>query len=191
MKLLNIKTFLYHSWGFSLRGRVISYATSAKAFLQITPLLHEIIVGSMLGDLTAERPNSNRNTRLIFKQSAAHKEYIDHLFSLFTLYCGSKPIVLSRFDSRLNRMKTYVSIKFQTFSLPCFNVYKELFYNADGVKIVPSNIMDLLTARGLAYWFMDPSPGWDSLMINPFSLKESGVLNTLMTFSLRHLKVKL
>src|SRR4051812_35522710 len=146
MKLLNIKTFLYHSWGFSLRGRVIFYATSAKALLQITPLLHEIIVGSMLGDLTAERPNSNRNTRLIFKQSAAHKDYIDHLFSLFTLYCGSKPIGLSRFDSRPNRMKTYKSIKFQTFSLPSFNIYKELFYNADGVKIVPSNIKDLLTA---------------------------------------------
>jgi len=120
MKLLQMKTFFIHSW-------VRYYRASAKALLQITPLLDEVIVGAILGDLTAERPSNKHNTRLIFKQSTVNQKYIDHLFSLFMEYCGSKPINLSRFDSRPNRMKTYYSVKFQTLSLPCLNVYREFF----------------------------------------------------------------
>lgn len=52
-------------------------------------------------------------------------------------------------------MKEYGAVKFNTLSLPCFNVFRELFYNSDGIKIIPSNLEDLLTARGLAYWYMD------------------------------------
>jgi hypothetical protein len=35
--------------------------------------------------------------------------------------------------------------------LPCFNVYRELFYDANKKKIVPENIRELLTPRGLAF----------------------------------------
>ena len=38
--------------------------------------------------------------------------------------------------------------------LPCFNYLWDLFYK-DKIKIVPSNIGDLLTEVGLAYWIMD------------------------------------
>ena len=34
--------------------------------------------------------------------------------------------------------------------LPCFNEYRELFYELN-VKIVPANIYELLTPRGLAF----------------------------------------
>ena len=62
---------------------------------------------------------------------------------------------MSNFDNRPNKMKEYTSIKFQTLSLPCFNKYRELFYNLDGVKFIPKNLENLLTERGLAYWIMD------------------------------------
>jgi hypothetical protein len=39
--------------------------------------------------------------------------------------------------------------------LPCFNVYRELFYDANKKKIVPENIRELLTPRGLAFWIQD------------------------------------
>lgn len=38
--------------------------------------------------------------------------------------------------------------------LPCFNEFRELFYKL-GKKIIPVNIYDLLTPRGLAFWRMD------------------------------------
>ena len=60
---------------------------------------------------------------------------------------------MSKFDNRPNKMKEYSSIKFQTLSLPCFNKYRELFYNQEGIKYIPSNLE--LTERGLAYWIMD------------------------------------
>jgi hypothetical protein len=62
---------------------------------------------------------------------------------------------MSKFDSRPDKMKEYSAIKFVTLSLPCFNVYRELFYNSEDKKVLPDNLEELLTARGLAYWIMD------------------------------------
>ena len=123
---------------------------SKKAHLQITKELDEILIGTMLGDLTAEKPKQNSNTRLHFKQSIINKVYIDHLFDIFKEYCGSKPLVMSKFDKRANKQKTYSAIKFQTLSLPCFNRYRDLFYQ-NNLKIVPLNLDELLTAKGLSY----------------------------------------
>nr|YP_009327800.1 hypothetical protein [Epichloe typhina]APB96758.1 hypothetical protein [Epichloe typhina] len=39
--------------------------------------------------------------------------------------------------------------------LPCFNVYRKLFYDLNKKKIVPDNIKELLTPSGLAFWIMD------------------------------------
>lgn len=113
------------------------YRTSTKAHLQVPSYLDEIIIGTMLGDLTAERPNENCNTRLQFKQSTKNIEYINHMFSLFEEYCGSKPIIMAKFDNRPSKLKEYSAIKFQTLSLPCFNKYREIFYDYRGKKIIP------------------------------------------------------
>ena len=136
-------------------GTTRMYKTSKKANLLVTNLLDEIIIGCMLGDLSAEKPSVNSNTRIQFKQSLKNKLYIEHLYSLFQEYCGSQPLILSNFDSRPNKMKEYKAIKFQTLSLPCFNYYREIFYNKEGTKIVPENLENILTAKGLAYWVMD------------------------------------
>jgi hypothetical protein len=121
-----------------------------KLNLKLTLEQIEIINGSMLGDLHAERRNNNCNTRLQFRYSKINAEYVNHLYSIFKEFTGSSPIDLSYFDNRENKQKTYNSLKFQTFSLPCFNVFRETFYNEEGQKIVPLNIEDLLSARGLA-----------------------------------------
>lgn len=60
-----------------------NYRISKKIHLTVPHDLHQIIIGSFLGDLTAERPNTNCNTRLQFKQSLINKEYIYHLYNLF------------------------------------------------------------------------------------------------------------
>jgi len=130
---------------------VRNYRTSPKAHLQLSPELTEIIVGSLLGDLCAERKNLNSNTRLQFKQSTINEVYIRSLYSLFKEFCGSEPKILSKFDSRASKFKEYQAIKFQTLSLPCFNLFREMFYNSEGIKIVPSNLGELLSPRGLAY----------------------------------------
>ncbi len=61
--------------------------------------------------------------------------------------------------------------------MPCFNYYKNLFYISDGLKIVPSNIQDLLTPRGLAYWIMvDGSIQNKGLHLNTYGFTYQDVL---------------
>ena len=127
------------------------YRKSVKSNLTISSDLEDIIIGLILGDLHAEKINLKSNTRLQFKQSYKNKDYIDHLYSLFEPYCGSKPKAMSYFDSRFNKNKVYNSIRFSTLSLPCFNKFRKMFYNWSGIKFIPYNLDKLLTAKGLSY----------------------------------------
>lgn len=158
------------------------YRTSAKNHLILTSELEEILYGLILGDIHAERRNVNSNTRIQFKQSIKNKAYIDHLYSLFQNYCGSEPKINSSFDSRPNKNKIYSSIKFWSLSLPCFNKFRTMFYNSEGIKILPLNIADLLTARSLAYWIMDDGYKLKNgfyLCTESFSLNENEILKNL------------
>lgn len=127
------------------------YRTSASVHMFVTPFLHEVIMGLMLGDLHVEKPSLKHNARLQFKQSTINTPYITHLYELLIGFCGSPPIWLSYFDKRANKLKVYTSLKLQTLSLPCFNKYRELFYNEFGIKFIPVNISDHFTAVSLAY----------------------------------------
>nr|YP_009710724.1 LAGLIDADG endonuclease type 2 [Amanita phalloides]QFZ98673.1 LAGLIDADG endonuclease type 2 [Amanita phalloides]WLF85178.1 hypothetical protein [Amanita phalloides] len=131
------------------------YRKSAKFDLVLTTELEEIIIGLMLGDLFAEKLKPNSNTRLQFKQSIKNKVYIDHLYSLFKEYCNLEPKITSSIDKRPGKKELNVSIKFWTLSLPCFNQFRELFYNEDGKKFISSKLEDKITAKSLAYWAMD------------------------------------
>jgi len=118
----------------------------------LSPIQREILVGGMLGDLSIYRAKLTHNARLYVQQGAVHTEYLNHLYSVFQNLCSSGPKLSVYLDKRNNT--TYEALRFNTRSLPCFNYYRELFY-PEGIKIVPANIEELLTVRGLAYWAMD------------------------------------
>jgi len=131
------------------------YRKSANYDLELNVELKEIIIGLMLGDLFAEKRNPNSNTRLQFKQSVKNKVYIYHLYSIFKNYCNSLPKITSSIDNRPGKKELNVSIKFWSQSLPCFNQFRELFYDSSGTKHIPYNLEEIITARSLAYWAMD------------------------------------
>jgi len=56
---------------------LVHYRVSTKANLTLPFNLHEIIIGSILGDLFIEKPNKNCNSRCQFKQYIINKERID------------------------------------------------------------------------------------------------------------------
>src|ERR1700730_6229137 len=115
--------------------------------------LKELLIGLLLGDLCAQRRSIKGNTNLHFEQGINHKDYILHLFDLFKIYCRSKPKISERLaDKRTG--KIYTRVQFATLSLPCFNELYLLFYSTSK-KIIPLNIGELLTVRGLAYWAQD------------------------------------
>ena len=131
------------------------YRKSAKFDLNLSNELEEIIIGLMLGDLFAEKIKPTSNTRLQFKQSNKNKEYIDHLYSLFKDYTNSEPKTTSSIEKRRGKKELNISIKFWTASLPCFNKFRELFYDNQGKKFIPINLEEIITIRSLAYWLMD------------------------------------
>ena len=131
------------------------YRKSANYDLELNIELKEIIIGLMLGDLFAEKRKPNSNTRLQFKQSVKNKEYIDHLYTIFKIYTNSEPKTYSSLDNRPGKNELNVSIKFWTLSLPCFNKFRELYYDDLGIKHIPVELEEIITARSLAYWAMD------------------------------------
>ena len=131
---------------------------SDRKKITIESPLNEIMIGLLLGDGHIQKRSINGNSRFIYGQSSLrlhHLNYFNHVFELFKPYLSKDfyPKKRSFTDKRSN--KIYSSVQFATLSLPCFNYYKDLFYNSNYLKIVPSNIQNLLSPRGLAYWIMD------------------------------------
>jgi hypothetical protein len=109
----------------------------------------DILIGLLLGDLniTFRSYSGKKGTKfpcLQFCQSDFHKPYLNHLFLIFQAFINS-PMRL-----RVSTNTWY----FQTLTHKDFDYYAKLFYN-NQIKIIPDNLYDLLTPKGLAYWYMD------------------------------------
>jgi len=65
----------------------------------------------------------------------------------------NSPSIVTRKPDKRSGIVTQ-SLRFLTMALPCLNYFHGLFYK-DKVKIVPKNLGELLTARGLAHFIMD------------------------------------
>lgn len=130
-----------------MRSRAIE---AYKTTLRLSDVQREILVGILLGDACLETQNAGRSYRLKVEQGIAHADYVQHLYSVLRDWVLSPP----RPKQGQTRGVTTLNLAFQTVSHPELSLYGELFYR-ERVKVVPEVIGDLLTARGLAYWYMD------------------------------------
>jgi hypothetical protein len=113
--------------------------------------LRDLLVGILLGDAHIAKRSPTSNSRLTYAQTAvAHKEYFDYVFSFFIPFCVKDYKPNSKLVRDNRTKKIYSSITFTTMQLPCFNVFKDMFYVVN-IKKVPNNIYELLTPRGLAF----------------------------------------
>ena len=110
-------------------------------------------MGLLLGDLYAHIAGGCVNVKLTFRQGIVHKEYLLHLYDLFSNFCPQGPkIQNSLADIRTG--KVYSAIYFLTYSLSCLNDIFKLFY-VNKKKVIPANIGQLLTPLSLCYWIAD------------------------------------
>jgi hypothetical protein len=135
-----------------LRTKRLSKVERSK--INIGEPLNEIIIGLLLGDGHIQSRQLNGNCRFMYGQNSLrenHLNYFNHIFDLFKPFISKEYKVKSRsfIDKRSN--KTYSSVFFATLTLPCLKKYRELFYSLEGKKIIPNNINQLLTPKGLAY----------------------------------------
>jgi hypothetical protein len=152
MNKTNIQAHPYWITGFFGRCYSIKRLTNVQRHSFNVPQdLHEILIGSCLGDLSINRQGIN--ARLSFVQGKINEAYILHLYDLFKDYCGNGPRTIARKPNKITG-KIYYTIYFNTYSLPCFNYYRDLFY-CDNIKKIPNNIGELLTPIALAFRIQD------------------------------------
>lgn len=117
-----------------------------------TEIEMDTAIGHALGDASVDRKNNT--TRLKFEWG--NKEYAEHVKGVFDRWVITEEI---REQTRVSRAGTSVTTWcFQTISHSSFNPIADLFLDASGKRSIPapySLVINYLSARGLAYWFMD------------------------------------
>lgn len=116
--------------------------------------LRDMLVGVILGDAHIRKTGLDK-AYITFEQSSKKAEYIQHLQNLAQ---AELPLMeeglkeYSRDDSRYN--STNKSLYFRTQSLENLRPLADLFLDDSGKKVIPANIADYLTPRGLAFWII-------------------------------------
>ena len=143
-----------------------------KSLTSLSSVQMEASIGLMLGDASLQSQNNGKTYRLKFEWGDKNKPYLDHVYDIFNEWVISPPHKKTRVN--INN-KQVINWGFQTISHEAFNPLAKLFLNNSKKGILDSLIMDYLTERGLAYWFMDDGGKLD---YNKNSKNRSIVLNT-------------
>lgn len=110
------------------------------------------IIGSLLGDGCIDNAG-NRTSRYVTSHSEKQKEYIDWVKSVFG-DLGSKITRQVAYNKKYKRK--YVFYNFSTLRSPELNLFKDMFYDNSGKKIIPNVICDMLKeTMSLAVWIME------------------------------------
>jgi len=194
---------LYKKFSPLLKNNLAFILPNYKANSRIGPHNNDIIsvlVGSLLGDGHAEILNSGG---VIFKFSkrAEHKDYLFGLYNFFNTrgYCSNnlpvcyvqkynKKVYESlrfRLDgyrclgwSRKYDKKVYEAYRFSTYGFTNLLWLYKLFYTNSKTKVIPINIINLLTPLSLAIWIM-----------NVGTLKNPGVILATSCFTKKEVEL--
>nr|YP_008965326.1 LAGLIDADG [Rhynchosporium agropyri]YP_008965373.1 LAGLIDADG [Rhynchosporium commune]AHC02305.1 LAGLIDADG [Rhynchosporium agropyri]AHC02351.1 LAGLIDADG [Rhynchosporium commune] len=146
-----------------------------------------IIIGSLLGDGNANS-RTIEGTRLCFRQSVIHKDYLFWLYKFFNDkgYCSNLAPRMSErklLNKYLQETKIYYGYEFNTFTFRSFNWIHKLFYKK-GKKYINPDLIKYITPLALAIWIMDEG-GWAKagvrLSTNAFKLEEVKYLAGILT----------
>lgn len=160
-----------------------TFHTRVRASNRIGPHNEDIlsvIIGSLLGDAYANA-RTIEGTRICYKQSETHKEYLFWLYQFF-FYRGYCSNLKPRKSSRKLNDKEFYGYEFNTFTFRSFNWIHKLFYKK-GNKYINSNLKLYLTPLALAVWIMDDGC-WTGngvrIATNSFNLDEVKILASIL-----------
>lgn len=141
-----------------LRGNALE---TYKKTLILTQKQKEILIGSLLGDgfIHFHRSTKQPTYGLCLAQTWYAADYVEHVYQVFKLFVGTLPKISLIGGIKPGLPKRY-EVRFKTYSHNEFKYYYDLFYplvnnSNKRIKRIPKNMGELLTARSLAYWFMD------------------------------------
>ena len=138
--------------------------------LVLTEEQKEILYGIILGDASIELHSTT--ARLNITHGGNQESYFDHLCNIFKPILG-KANKTPRFDKKLNKYIPRFAVR--TLSHQLFkDLHDELYPN--NVKTISIEFLNKLTARSLAYWFMDDGSNCGALCTHCFSLEENKLI---------------
>lgn len=147
-----------------------------------------MLTGVLLGDAHIRRVGADK-AYITFEQSIKKRDYLMHLHKLI-LEGGfevDEPKEYTREDHRYPD-RTTSSLYFRTKSLSELKPLADLFLDNEGKKVIPANIVDLLTPRSLAFWIMDDGQqvkrGGVTLCTDSFKSEEISLLREALTKNL-------
>lgn len=115
----------------------------------------ETCIGLILGDASLQTQDDSKSYRLKFEVGEKNIEYLKHIQEVLEPFIISQPREVTRVNKAGNTVKTF---QLNTISHPDFNVFAEGFLLNKGNKkksIDYNFLYENLTARSIAYWFMD------------------------------------
>ena len=133
------------------------YKIDYRIKLNLPSYLHQVLIGLLLSDGSLEKTSPTSAARLSVMFGSLHISYLLHLYNLFEPYTNTNSGI--RFIDVFNKKTkvSYTQVGFKTVSLPILLLYHKMFYIAKSksyIKIVPSNIEDLMTPVVLAHLIM-------------------------------------
>lgn len=145
-----------------------------KKLIELTEIQKEAAIGLMLGDASLQSQNKGKTYRMKFEWGDRNKAYAMHVYKLFDEWVLSQPHKNSRISPKGNLV---INWGFQTISHEAFIFLANLFFKQMNNKkgIAENLIIDHLSPRGLAYWWMDDGGRLD---YNQNTKNKSVVLNT-------------
>lgn len=174
-KLNNVNPSNLVIWGSNLGLTLGSRLTRVQSNMTKIPLhIKSVMVGLILSDGWMQLPSDSKNARLCFKQSIKNSSYVWFVFFILSHYCSSFP----HRTTNIRKGKVLPGLAFQTRQLPCITDLYNLFY-INKIKVIPSNIYDLITPAALAHWIMgDGSAANRGLVIctDCFTLEQTTLL---------------
>jgi hypothetical protein len=136
-----------------------TFHTKVKAGSRIGPHnldVISVVVGSLLGDSYANR-RSIEGTRICYRQSSLHKEYLFwlHCFFFTNGYCSKlEPRKSTIILKHKGIVSTHYRYEFNTFTFRSFNWIHEMFYRK-GKKVIKPIIESYMTPLCLAILISD------------------------------------
>ena len=125
----------------------------------LTDIQYQVAIGVLLGDASLQSQDGGKTYRLKFEQGDVHKDYIEHLYSVFDEWSLNSPIVKERTNAN---NKVVISWAFQTISHSAFLSLAKIFLcrldpkTGSYKKSIKEDFGEkYLSPRSLAYWFMD------------------------------------
>lgn len=88
----------------------------------------EILFGGLLGDFNLQTLGKGKTWRLRLLQSYHHKEYLEHLYSIFSPWIKSPPKI---YDKKINSLKNYKKISVNTITTKSLCFFGNHFYELE------------------------------------------------------------